>query len=310
MPDRPVRLLQLGARLVDGALLRLASRLIVGGDRDLASVTSVPSVAGRAGSFCSRGSILCANVFMSTSSVGEAAHFGRRESAFFGRRTSVFMSALSIGDAACFGIVSAFFGRASVYMSALSIGDAACFGRVSAFFGRASVLPALGRAFVLGLRALPAFVGLAATKDLVHDAAHFGRRVSAFFGCTSVFMSALSIGAAACFGRVSAFFGRSSFLPALGRAFVLVLGARPVAFVGPVAVEVLRIAVGRIAAARPSVDQRLVLPQVAKAAARPSVDQRLVGVCVASALLWLELVLSCGRVAVALLWLTVRLPCG
>jgi len=93
-------------------------------------------------------------------------------------------------------------------------------------------------------------------------------------------------------------------------SFVLVLGARPVAFVGPAAVEVLRIAVGRTAAARPSVDQRLVLPQVAKAAARPSVDQRLVGVCVASALLWLELVLPCGRVAVALLWLTVRLPCG
>jgi len=60
------------------------------------------------------------------------------------------MSALSIGDAACFGRVSAFFGRASVFMSALSIGDAACFGRVSTFFGRASVLPVLGRAFVLG----------------------------------------------------------------------------------------------------------------------------------------------------------------
>jgi len=59
------------------------------------------------------------------------------------------MSALSINDMACFGRVSAFFGRASVFMSALSIGDAACFGRVSAFFGHASVLPALGRAFVL-----------------------------------------------------------------------------------------------------------------------------------------------------------------
>jgi len=113
--------------------------------------------------------------------VGEAAHVGRRASAFFGR-TSFFMSALSIGDAACFGRVSAFFSRASVLMSALSIGDAACFGRVSAFFGRASVLPALDRAFVLGLCALPAFVGLAATEDLVHDAAHFGLRVSAFFG--------------------------------------------------------------------------------------------------------------------------------
>ena len=201
---------------------------------------------------------------MSTLSVGGAAHIGRRASAFFGR-TSVFMSALSIGDAACigrvsaffgrtsfsmsalsisdaacFGRVSAFFGRASVFMSALSIGDAACFGRVSAFFGRAGVLPALGRAFVLGLCALPAFVGLAATEDLMHDAAQFGLRVSEFF------------------------------TPALGRAFVLVLGARPVAFVG----------------------------------------QRLVVVCEAVALLWLELVLPCGRVAVALLWLTVRLPCG
>ena len=176
--------------------------------------------------------------------------------AFFGR-TSVFMSALSIGDAACFGRVSAFFGRASVFMSALSIGDAACFGRVSAFFGRASVLPALGRAFVLGLCALPAFVGLAATADLVY--------------------------------------APDLFTPALG--LVLVLGARPMALVGPAAVEV-------------SVDQRLVLLQVAKAAARPSVAQRLVVVCEAVALLWLELVLPCGRVAVALLWLTVRLPCG
>jgi len=111
---------------------------------------------------------------MSTSSVGEAAHLGRRVSAFFGR-TSAFMSALSIGHAACFGRMSAFFSRTSVFMSALCFGDAACFGHVSAFFGRASVLPALGR------------------------------------------------------------------------AFVLVLGARPVAFVGPAAVEVLRIAVGRIA---------------------------------------------------------------
>jgi len=85
-------------------------------------------------------------------------------------------------------------------------------------------------------------------------------------------------------------------MPALGRAFVLVLGARPVALVGPAAVEV-------------SVD-RLVLLQVAEAAARPSVAQRLVVVCVAVALLWLVLVLPCGRVAVALLWLTVRLPCG
>jgi len=191
---------------------------------------------------------------MSTSFVGEAAHFGRRASAFFG--------------------------RTSVFMSALSIGDAACFGRVSAFFGRVSVSPALGRAFVLGLCALPAFVGLAATEELEYAPG------------------------------VSAFFGRASVLPALGRAFVLVIGARPVAFVGPVAVKVLRIAVGRIAAARPSVDQRLVLPQVAKAAARPSVDQRLVGVCVAVALLWLTVRLPCGRVAVALLWLTVRLPCG
>jgi len=207
---------------------------------------------------------------MSTSVVCEAAHFGRRASAFFGR-TSIFMSALSIGDASCFGRVSAFFGRTSVFMSALSIGDAACFGRVSAFFGRESVLPALGRAFVLGLCALPAFVGLAATEDLVYAPELF------------------------------------TFAPALGRAFVLVLGARPVAFVGPAAVEVLRIAIFRIATARPSVDQRLVLPQVAKAAARPSVDQR---VCVAVALLWLELILPCGRVAVALLWLTVRLTCG
>ena len=86
-------------------------------------------------------------------------------------------------------------------------------------------------------------------------------------------------------------------MPALGRAFVLVLGARPVALVGLAAVEV-------------SVDQRLVLLQVAEAAARPSVAQRLVVVCVAVALLWLELVLPCGRVAIALLWLTVRLPCG
>jgi len=79
---------------------------------------------------------------MSTSSVGGAAHIGRRASAFFGR-TSVFMSALSIGDAACIGRVSAFFGRASVFM------------------------PALGRAFVLGLclGALPVdFVGLAANE--------------------------------------------------------------------------------------------------------------------------------------------------
>ena len=241
MPDRPVRLLQLGARLVDGALLRLAGRLIVGGDRGLTSVTSVPSVAGCASAFCSRGSALCENVFMSTSSVGEAAHFGRRESAFFG--------------------------RTSVIMSALSIGDAACFGRVSAFFGRASVLPALGRAFVLGLCALPAFVGLAATEEPVYAPG------------------------------VSALFGRASVLPALGRSFVLVLGARPMALVGPAAVEV-------------SVDQRLVLLQVAEAAARPSIGQRLVVVCVAVALLWLELVLPCGRVAVALLWLTVCLPCG
>ena len=36
--------------------------------------------------------------------------------ACFGRRANVFMSALSIGDAACFGRVSAFFGRASVLM--------------------------------------------------------------------------------------------------------------------------------------------------------------------------------------------------
>jgi len=107
------------------------------------------------------------------------------------------MSALSIGHAACFGRMSAFFSRTSVFMSALSIGDAACFGRVSAFFGRAIVLPALGRAFVLGLCALPAFVGLAATEDLVHAAAHFGRRVSASFGRTSVFMSALRTSAAA-----------------------------------------------------------------------------------------------------------------
>ena len=188
MLDRPVRLIQ----LVDGALLRLTGRLGAGGDRGLASVTSVPSVAGRASAFCSRGSVLCASAFMSTSVVGEAAHFGCRASAFFGRtsvcmstlsvggaahigrrasaffgRTSVFMSALSIGDAACIGRVSAFFGRTSFSMSALSISDAACFGRVSAFFGRAGVLPALGRAFVLGLCALPAFVGLAATEELV-----------------------------------------------------------------------------------------------------------------------------------------------
>jgi len=107
-------------------------------------MTSVPSVAGRASAFCSRGSVLCASVFMSTSFVGEAAHFGRRASAFFGR-TSVFMSALSLGDAACFGRVSAFFGRASVFV------------------------PALGRAFVLGLclGALPVdFVGLAANEVL------------------------------------------------------------------------------------------------------------------------------------------------
>jgi len=111
-------------------------------------------------------------------------------------------------------------------------------------------LPALGRAFVLGLCALPAFVGLAATEDLVYAPG------------------------------VSAFFGRASVLPALGRSFVLIFGARPVAFIGPAAVEVLRIAVGRIAAARPSVDQLLVLLQVAEAAARPSVAQRLVVVCV------------------------------
>jgi len=144
MPDWPVRLLQLGARLVDGALLRLSGRLVAGGDRGLASVTSVPSVAGRASAFCSRGSVLCASVFMSTLFVGEAAHFGRRASAFFGR-TSVFMSALSIGAAARFGRVSAFFGRASVFM------------------------PALSRAFVLGLclGALPVdFVGLAANEVL------------------------------------------------------------------------------------------------------------------------------------------------
>jgi len=152
----------------------------------------------------------------------------------------------------------------------------------------------LFRPFVLGLCTLPAFVGLAATEELV-----YAPGVSAFFGRASV-LPAL--------GR--AFVLRASVLPALGRALVLVLGARPVAFVGPAAVEVLRIAVGRISAARPSVDQRLVLPQVAEAAARPSVAQRLVVVCVAVALLWLELVLPCGRVAVALLWLTVRLPSG
>jgi len=58
MPDRPVRLLQLGARLVDGALLRLAGRLVGGGDRGLASVASASSV------------VLCASVFMSTSNIG------------------------------------------------------------------------------------------------------------------------------------------------------------------------------------------------------------------------------------------------
>jgi len=149
----------------------------------------------------------------------------------------------------------------------------------------------------------------------VHDAAQFCRRVSAFFGRTSVFMSALSIGDAACFGRVSAFCGRTSvFMPALGRAFILglCLGALPVDFVGLAANEVLeraRPVVGP-AAIEVSVDQRLVLLQVAKATVCPSVAQRLVVVCVAIALLWLELVLPCGRVAVALLWLTVRLPCG
>jgi len=61
---------------------------------------------------------------MSTSSVGEVAHFGRR--------------------------ISAFFGRTSVFVSALSIGEAACFSCVSAFFGRASVLPALGHASATG----------------------------------------------------------------------------------------------------------------------------------------------------------------
>jgi len=73
---------------------------------------------------------------MSTSFVGEAAHFGRRASAFFGRM-SVFMSALSIGDVACFGRVSAFFGRASVFMLAL---------------GRAFVLWPLPRRPAIGLR--------------------------------------------------------------------------------------------------------------------------------------------------------------
>ena len=153
-------------------------------------------------------------------------------------------------------------------MSVLSIGDAACSGRVSAFFGRASVfMPALGRAFVLGLRlgALPVdFVGLAANEVL----------------------EPLHLVAVAWL-----------FMPALGRAFVLVLGARPVALVGSAAVEL-------------SVDQRLVLLQVAEAATRPSMAQRLVVVYVAVPLLWLELVLPCGRVAVALLWLTVRLPYG
>ena len=170
MPDRPVRLLQLGDRLVDGALLRLAGRLVVGGDRGLASVTSVPSVAGRASAFCGRGSVLCASVFMSTLSVGEVACFGRR--------ANVFMSALSIGDAACFGCVSAFFGRASVLMHDLP-----------------QKAGQVGQALVRDVD----------TLELALDP-----------GC-----------------------GLSSF--------VLVLGSRPVAFVGPAAVEVLCIAVGRIA---------------------------------------------------------------
>jgi len=62
MPDRPARLLQLGDRLVDGALLRLAGRLVVGGDRGLASVTSVPTSraaqarSAAAGASCARAS--------------------------------------------------------------------------------------------------------------------------------------------------------------------------------------------------------------------------------------------------------------
>jgi len=158
---------------------------------------------------------------------------------------------------------SAFFGRMSVFMSALSIGDAACFGRVSAFFGRASVLPALGRAFVFGHCALPVgsgFVGLAAIEVLV------------------------------AVGRVAVVGAPALFTPALGPALVLVLDARPVAFVGPAAVEVLRIVAGHIAI---GVVVGALL-QVAKAAARPSVDQRLVEVCVAAGLLWLTVCLLCG----------------
>ena len=147
------------------------------------------------------------------------------------------MSTSVVGEAAHFGRrASAFFGRTSVFMSALSIGDAACFGRVSAFFGRASVfMPALGRAFVLGFRlgALPVdFVGLAANEVL--EPLHHVEVLEPLHLVAVAWL----------------------FMPALGRAFVLVLGARPVAFVGPAAAETL------------------------------------VGVCV----------------AVALLWLTVRLP--
>jgi len=71
-------------------------------------------------------------------------------------------------------------------------------------------LPAPGRAFVLGLCALPViFVGLAAIEVLV------------------------------AVGRVAVVGAPELFTPALGRAFVLVLGARPVASIGPAAAEAL-----------------------------------------------------------------------